>query len=36
MNEATAKSDYNLSDTVNMNMVAGIYDFKPDTVVQVS
>ena len=32
MNEAAAKSDYNFNDSINMNMIAGIYDFQPDTI----
>jgi len=32
MNEATAKSDFNLSDTIDMNDVSGIWDFQPDTI----
>ncbi|MBK8882999.1 MAG: hypothetical protein IPN67_11620 [Bacteroidales bacterium] len=32
MNEATAKSDYSLNDTIDMSDVAGIWDFQPDTV----
>jgi hypothetical protein len=32
MNEAAAKSDLSFSDSINMSMVSGIYDFQPDTV----
>jgi hypothetical protein len=32
INDVTTKSDFSFSDTINLSMVAGIYDFQPDTV----
>jgi hypothetical protein len=32
MNDAATKSDLSFSDTISLEKVAGIYDFKPDTV----
>jgi hypothetical protein len=34
MNDASAKSDMIFNDSINMNMVSGIYDFQPDTIRQ--
>jgi galactitol-specific phosphotransferase system IIB component len=34
MNEATTKSDFNLSDTIDMSDVAGIWNFQPDTIIR--
>lgn len=31
-NGSTAKSSYTMKDTINLGMIAGIYDFQPDTV----
>jgi hypothetical protein len=34
VNDNVAKSDFTFNDTINMKMVAGIYDFQPDTVIR--
>jgi hypothetical protein len=35
VNDNVTKSDFTFSDTIDMKMVAGIYDFQPDTVIWV-
>jgi hypothetical protein len=34
LSDNVAKSDFAFNDTINMKMVAGIYDFQPDTVIR--
>jgi hypothetical protein len=35
MNDATSKSDFTFNDTIELSDVAGIYDFKPDTILRI-
>jgi len=34
LSEASAKSDYAFNDSINLALIAGVYDFKPDTVLK--
>jgi hypothetical protein len=34
MNDASSKSDFSFNDSIKLNLVSGIYDFQPDTVMR--